>query len=300
MRVAINGFGRIGRTILRQILLRPECQDIEVVAINDIAPLESCVYLLRYDTVFGPLPLDVAWDGNVLGVAGRSIPMTNAQNISDLDLSDVDVVIECTGAANTRGFAGRGLAAGARNILISGPSPAAEVTVVIGANDEMLGAHRIVSNASCTTNALAPLLKAIHDDLGVRQGHMTTVHCYTGSQPMVDAPRASLARSRAGAVSMVPTTTSATQLVGRVLPELDGRISGAAVRVPAISVSCIDVTLQLDRQPEDGMRSYLAARFADHPPRCGRLDRHACAVGICGAGVKRWRSVTCRRRHFAA
>ncbi|MEM8691067.1 MAG: glyceraldehyde 3-phosphate dehydrogenase NAD-binding domain-containing protein [Pseudomonadota bacterium] len=261
MRVAINGFGRIGRTILRQILVQPGHPDVDVVALNDIAPLDSCAYLFRYDSVFGPYPGEVRGEDGALVVDTRRIPFRAEPDITALDLSDVDVLIECTGKANTREVAGLGLKAGAKNVLISGPSDAADITLVLGANDHLLTDQRVVSNASCTTNALAPLLRVLHEDLGVAQGHMTTIHCYTGSQPMVDAPRASHARSRAGAVSMIPTTTSATRLVGEILPQLKDRISGAAVRVPTLSVSAVDLVLQLDKLPEKGLNAYLKERF---------------------------------------
>lgn len=265
MRIAINGFGRIGRTILRQLLSDPAHTDIEIALINDIAASDVCAYLFRYDSVFGPFPGDVSVIDGMLHVAGREIRFTTQPDISVLDLSDIDLVIECTGTANTLNIASRGLDAGATSVLISGPSPAAEVTVVLGANDDALGDQRIVSNASCTTNAIAPLLKALNDDLGIVSGHMTTIHCYTGSQPMVDAPRSNPARSRAGAVSMVPTTTSATALVNHVLPELEGKISGAAVRVPCISVSAVDLTVQLQTLPDCAAETYLASLAADHP-----------------------------------
>lgn len=249
MRIALNGFGRIGRTILRQILHAPGHPDIDIALINDIAPLDSCAYLFRYDSVFGPFPGTVTAAPGTLDAGQRSIPFTHKRDLSDLDLSGVDVLLECTGTVTQHSHAARGLRAGARNVLISGPSDLSVPTIVLGANEDMLGDAEIVSNASCTTNALAPLLRAINDQYGIRRGHNTTVHCYTGSQPMVDAPRGDFARSRAGAVSMVPTTTSATKLIDRVLPDIAGRVSGAAVRVPVISVSAIDVTLQLETPP---------------------------------------------------
>ncbi len=248
MRIAINGFGRIGRTILRQVLTCAQASDIEVVRINDIAPLKTCAFLFQYDSTFGPFPGEVSGQGGVLSAAGRDIAVTHEGDLSRVDLDGVDVVLECTGVARTSGVAMRGLGAGARKVLISGPSPAAEVTVVLGANEGELGAARIVSNASCTTNAMAPLLKVVDRIAGIERAHMTTIHCYTNSQPMVDAPRGErgddLARSRAGALSMVPTTTSATALIDLVLPHLAGRISGAAVRVPVASVSAVDLVVQ--------------------------------------------------------
>lgn len=248
MRIAINGFGRIGRTILRLLSTTRAGAGVEVVAINDIAPLASCAYLLKWDSVFGPFPGEVTDSDAGLTVDGVTIPFTRARDIRALDLAGVDVVLECTGAAGNRAGAEAGLDAGARAVLISGPSDAADVTVVLGANEGDIGAHRIVSNASCTTNALAPLLKLLDDTAGVVSGHMTTVHCYTGSQPTIDRPHDDLARSRAAALSMVPTTTSAGRLIGGVLPHLAGRIEARAVRVPTASVSAIDLTCQTERR----------------------------------------------------
>lgn len=247
MKIAINGFGRIGRAILRQILTSPRGAGIEVVRINDIAPLDMCAYLFQYDSTFGPFPETVEHGDKMLTVVGRSIQMSHHADITQADLSNVDVVLECTGIARTSDVAERGLAAGARKVLISGPSPAAEQTVVLGANDDVLDGARIISNASCTTNALAPLVKLVDQIAGIDAAHMTTIHCYTNSQPMVDAPRGDFARSRGGAQSMVPTSSSATHLIDTVLPHLAGRISGAAVRVPSASVSAVDLVVQLSR-----------------------------------------------------
>lgn len=265
MRIVINGFGRIGRTVLRQILALPERETIEVVQINDIAPIETCAYLFKYDSVFGPYPGEVSADDRSLTITGTKIPFSGEPDLSVLDLSGVDVVLECTGKAKTTEIAERGLKAGAENILISGPSPAADLTLVLGANEEKLNGHRIVSNGSCTTNALAPLLRGLDDAIGIESGHMTTIHCYTGSQPMVDAPRGPLERSRAGGVSMVPTTTSATKLVGKVLPQIDGKITGAAVRVPTISVSAVDLTVTWQRPVSATVNELLRDIFADSP-----------------------------------
>lgn len=247
MKLAINGFGRIGRTILRQLLAAPRATDIDLVLINDIAPLDTCAYLFEYDSTFGPWRGDVATGADSLIVDGLAIPVTHSADLARVDLSDVDVLLDCTGIARSSDVAARGLSAGAGKVLISGPSPAAEITVVLGANEALLGNARIVSNASCTTNGLAPLARMIDDIAGITSAHMTTIHCYTNSQPMVDAPRGDLARSRAGALSMVPTTSSATHLIDEVLPHLAGRISGAAVRVPTASVSAVDLVVQLDR-----------------------------------------------------
>ncbi len=247
MKIAINGFGRIGRTILRQILTSPGGSGIEVLCINDIADPQMCAYLFQYDSTFGPYPGTVALDGDRLCVEGRHIPLHQQANVTALDLSGVDVLLECTGIARSTDVAERGLAAGAAKVLISGPSPAAEATVVYGVNTGDLAAAKIVSNGSCTTNAVAALVQLIDQVAGIETGHMTTIHCYTNSQPMVDAPRGDFARSRGGAQSMVPTTTSAMHLIDVVLPHLRGRISGAAVRVPTASVSAVDLVVRLNR-----------------------------------------------------
>ena len=245
--LALNGFGRIGRTILR-ILAKAANGDLRLVLINDIELLESCAYLFEYDSVFGPFSGRVETRPGMLIVDDQKIPFHSVRDISALDLSGVDVVLECTGHNDAREAIERGLRAGAGAVLISGPSKAADVTLVIGANDERLGSERVVSNASCTTNALAPLLKVLDEAFGVVSGQMTTVHCYTGSQPTVDKPRGDAARSRAAALSMVPTTTSAGRLIGEVLPELAGRIEARAIRVPTASVSAIDLTVATERR----------------------------------------------------
>jgi len=244
IRVAINGFGRIGRSVLRA-WLGGGWPEIEIVALNDIAPLSTCAYLFQYDSVFGPWPEEVEAGEGVLRIGTCALPFTQVADLALLDLSGIDVVMECTGLARTRSFAEAGLDAGARRVLVSGPSPEADITVVLGANDAaLLPAHRVVSNASCTTNAVAPLAAAIDAEWGLESALMTTVHCYTGSQPTVDMPMGEdFARSRAAALSMVPTTTSAAKLVDVVLPHLAGRITGSAVRVPVASVSCVDLAV---------------------------------------------------------
>ncbi|NYS24476.1 aldehyde dehydrogenase [Rhodobacteraceae bacterium 2376] len=248
IRVAINGFGRIGRTVLRA-WLQGGWPDIEIVAVNDIATPEDCAYLFEYDSIFGPFRGDVALADGALSVNRTRLRLTHASDLSEIDLADVDLVMECTGRADRVEVARRGIRAGARRVLISGPSAAAEVTVVLGANEaDLRPEHALISNASCTTNALAPLARVLDDTLGIETGWMTTIHCYTGSQPTVDAPRGDPARSRAAALSMVPTTTSAQRLLESVLPDLGGRLEAAAVRVPTASVSAIDLAF-LPRQP---------------------------------------------------
>lgn len=262
LRVFINGFGRIGRTILRQIQQGENASRVEIVGINDVAPLETCVYLLRYDSVYGRFPSAVEAGKKQLNIAGRVIPFHCEQDLRALDLRNVDVVLECTGRVSDQKFAKAGIDAGAANVLISGPSAYAEKTIVIGANELDLGSARIVSNASCTTNAIAPLLRMIDLGLGISRAHITTIHCYTGSQPTVDQPGISLERSRAAAVSMVPTTTSAADQIINVLPELQGRLSVTAIRVPCISVSAIDATLQISEDTDEAFDEFLREAFA--------------------------------------
>ena len=257
MRIVINGFGRIGRTILRQILTQPGHDDIEVALINDIAPLETCAYLFKYDSTFGPLPCDVAAEKAGLRVGNKFIPFSSSPFLARADFANVDVVMECTGQIKSCEDAERGLNAGSGTVLISGPSEFANTTIVLGANDETLGEARIVSNSSCTTNAIAPLLRAIDLGFGIERAHVTTIHCYTNSQPMVDSPRRDLARSRAGAESMVPTTTSAMSELLKVLPDVGKLTSVAAVRVPSISVSAIDATLQLSTPVGPSTNAFL-------------------------------------------
>lgn len=272
MRVFINGFGRIGRTVLRAALqaraaglsnlqaqnppikhppIKHPWQDVNICGINDIAAADICAYLFEYDSIFGPwrgtVALDTAQSPPALVVDGYAIPLWQTADIGGLDLSGVDVVMECTGRADTPAVAQRGLVAGARRVLISGPSRAADVTVVLGANTAALQGQKIVSNASCTTNALAPLAALLHTHWGITAGTMTTIHCYTGSQPTLDAPGADFARSRAAALSMVPTTTSAQRLLDAVLPDIAGRIIGSAVRVPTASVSAVDLAVLVQR-----------------------------------------------------
>jgi glyceraldehyde 3-phosphate dehydrogenase len=250
MRVFINGFGRIGRSVLRAYMQTPaQWPDIRIAGINDIAASDMCAYLFEYDSIYGPWRGTVSLTDTALVVNGLSIPLHRTQDISTLSLRDVDVVMECTGRADTTTIAARGLQAGAGRILISGPSNAADFTVVLGANDAQLAKQTIVSNASCTTNAMAPLVRLIHENWGIVTGSMTTIHCYTGSQPTIDAPAADYARSRAAALSMVPTTTSAQRLLDLVLPATAGRIHAQAVRVPTASVSAVDLCVMVERAP---------------------------------------------------
>ncbi|PKP83924.1 MAG: glyceraldehyde-3-phosphate dehydrogenase [Alphaproteobacteria bacterium HGW-Alphaproteobacteria-2] len=248
--IAINGFGRIGRSVLRAWLAAPDrWPGLEIVAVNDIAGPEMAAYLFEYDSVFGRWPGRVREEPRALVIDGRRIGFTAEADWARLDLSGVDVVMECSGKTRERAAAEGLFAAGAGRVLVSGPCPDADYTVVLGANEAGLApGQRVVSNASCTTNALAPLAWLLDEAFGVETGFMTTVHCYTGSQPTVDAPRGDFARSRAAALSMVPTTSSAERLADLVLPHLAGRIEGAAIRVPTASVSAVDLTV-MTRKP---------------------------------------------------
>lgn len=245
-RVFINGLGRIGRTVLRA-WAQGAAPDIQIVGLNDRAAAEVCAHLFEYDSIFGPYRGEVAFADGVLSIDSHRIPLHTTEDISALNLAGVDVVMECTGHADDRTVAERGILAGARRILVSGPSDAADATIVLGANDDLLGDQQIVSNASCTTNALAPLVKLLDETWGLKTGWMTTIHCYTSSQPTIDQPRGDLGRSRAASLSMVPTTTSADRLLDTVLPHIAGRVEGAAVRVPVASVSAVDLSVTLDR-----------------------------------------------------
>ena len=280
LKIAINGFGRIGRSVLR-ILLRDR-RDVEVVLINDIAALETCAYLFEYDSVYGPWSEPVSFHERTLTVGKVSIPFHHASDISKLDLQGVDVLLECTGHANSRAVALRGIEAGAKRVLISGPSASADVTLVLGANEEAFSGQSVISNASCTTNALAPLLRIVDEEFGIIGGQMTTIHCYTASQPTIDQPRSDLARSRAAALSMVPTSTSAHAIVGEVLPHLAGLIEARALRVPTASVSAIDLTVAVRHVSDlDAMRAKLK-QAADGSPLLGWIEKPLVSVDLRG------------------
>jgi glyceraldehyde 3-phosphate dehydrogenase len=250
MQIFINGFGRIGRSTLRAYMQTPTAwPKLQIAGINDIAAADMCAYLFEYDSIYGPWRGSVSLTTTALVVNGQPIPLHRTQDISNLNLRGIDVVMECTGRADSLAIAQRGLQAGAARVLISGPSAAAEYTVVLGANDAGLAMQKIVSNASCTTNAMAPLMRLIDENWGVVTGSMTTIHCYTGSQPTIDAPASDYARSRAAALSMVPTTTSAQRLLDQVLPQIAGRIHASAVRVPTASVSAVDLSVIVEHPP---------------------------------------------------
>jgi glyceraldehyde 3-phosphate dehydrogenase len=243
-RVAINGFGRIGRLVARAILEKQD-SGLELVAINDLADAESNALLFKRDSVHGAWPGEVRADGNDLIVDGRRIKVTAERDPASLPhgANGVDIALECTGFFADRDSAGKHLTAGARKVLISAPAKGVDLTVVYGVNhDKLTAEHRIVSNASCTTNCLAPVAKVMNDSVGIARGLMTTVHAYTNDQKILDQIHPDKRRARAAAMSMIPTTTGAARAVGEVLPELKGKLDGSAIRVPTPNVSLVDLT----------------------------------------------------------
>jgi len=242
IRVAINGFGRIGRLVLRAIV-ESKRRDIVVVGVNDLGPIETNAHLLRYDSVHGRFPGPVKVDGDYMIVDGHKIRVTALRDPAQLPHKDlgVDIALECTGIFTSKEKASAHLAAGAKKVLISAPADGVDLTVVYGVNHQKLTKdHLVVSNASCTTNCLAPVAKVMHEAFGIAQGFMTTIHSYTNDQPVHDQLRKDLYRARGAAQSMIPTSTGAAKAVGLVLPELKGRLDGVAVRVPTPNVSLVD------------------------------------------------------------
>jgi glyceraldehyde 3-phosphate dehydrogenase len=242
VRVAINGFGRIGRNVLRAIAESGRT-DIEVVGINDLGPVETNAHLLRYDSVHGRFPGEVTVKGDTISVGNGAIKVTAIKDPSTLPWKDlgVDIALECTGIFTAKDKASAHLNAGAKRVLISAPGENADLTVVYGVNhDKLTKDHKVVSNASCTTNCLAPVAKVLNDAIGIEKGFMTTIHAYTGDQPTLDTMHKDLYRARAAALSMIPTSTGAAKAVGLVLPELNGKLDGVAIRVPTPNVSVVD------------------------------------------------------------
>ena len=242
VKVAINGFGRIGRNVLRAIIESGRT-DIEVVAINDLGPIETNAHLLRFDSVHGRFPNTVTVQGDTLDAGRGPIKVTAVKNPAELPHKElgVDVALECTGIFTARDKAKAHLDAGAKRVLVSAPGDGADLTVVFGVNhDKLTKDHLVVSNASCTTNCLAPVAKVLNDLVGIDKGFMTTIHSYTGDQPTLDTMHKDLYRGRAAALSMIPTTTGAAKAVGLVLPDLNGRLDGTSIRVPTPNVSVVD------------------------------------------------------------
>ena len=243
IKVAINGFGRIGRNILRGIIESGRT-DIEVVAINDLGPVETNAHLLQYDSVHGKFPAEVKVSGDTIDVGRGAIKVTAIRDPKELPWGDmgVDIAMECTGIFADRDKAAVHLENGSKRVLVSAPASGADLTVVYGVNHDQLTAdHMVVSNASCTTNCLAPVASVLHELVGIEQGFMTTIHSYTGDQPVLDTMHKDLYRARAAASSMIPTTTGAARAVGLVLPELNGKLDGVSIRVPTPNVSVVDL-----------------------------------------------------------
>ena len=247
VKVAINGFGRIGRNVLRAIVESGRT-DIEVVAINDLGPVETNAHLIRYDSVHGKFPGTVTVDGDTIDVGRGPIKVTAVRDPKELPWDGVDIAMECTGIFTAREKAAFHLENGSKRVLVSAPAAGADKTIVYGVNHETLTKDDlVVSNASCTTNCLSPVAKVLQDTVGITRGFMTTIHSYTGEQPTLDTMHSDLYRARAAAMSMIPTSTGAAKAVGLVLPELNGKLDGVAIRVPTPNVSVVDLTFEAGR-----------------------------------------------------
>ena len=247
VKVAINGFGRIGRNVLRAIIESGR-SDIEVVAINDLGPVETNAHLLRFDSVHGRFPGEVTTGEDWIDAGRGRMRVTAIRNPNELPWGDVDIALECTGIFTARDKAAAHLDNGAKRVLISAPGAGADKTIVYGVNHDTLSADDvIVSNASCTTNCLSPVAKVLNDTIGIAKGFMTTIHSYTGDQPTLDTMHKDLYRARAAALNMIPTSTGAAKAVGLVLPELAGKLDGVAIRVPTPNVSVVDLVFEAAR-----------------------------------------------------
>ncbi|HBG98215.1 MAG TPA: type I glyceraldehyde-3-phosphate dehydrogenase [Rhodobacteraceae bacterium] len=265
VKVAINGFGRIGRNILRAIVESGRT-DIEVVAVNDLGPVETNAHLVRYDSVHGRFPGTVTVDGDSIDVGRGPIRVTAIRDPRELPWDGVDIAMECTGLFTARDKAAMHLENGSKRVLISAPGAGADKTIVYGVNHASLtAADTVVSNASCTTNCLAPVAKVLNDAIGIDRGFMTTIHSYTGDQPTLDTMHKDLYRSRAAAMSMIPTSTGAAKAVGLVLPELAGRLDGVAIRVPTPNVSVVDLVFETSRATSTDEINAAIRAAADGP-----------------------------------
>ena len=265
VKVAINGFGRIGRNVLRAIAESGR-EDIRVVAINDLGPVETNAHLLQFDSVHGRYPGEVRVDGDAIDIGTGPIRVTAVRDPGELPWDGVDIALECTGIFTSRDTAAAHLDNGSKRVLVSAPASGADKTIVYGVNhDTLTPDDLVVSNASCTTNCLSPVAKVLNDAVGIRNGFMTTIHSYTGDQPTLDTMHKDLYRARAAAMSMIPTSTGAAKAVGLVLPELNGKLDGVAIRVPTPNVSVVDVTFKDERDttPEEINDAIRAA--ADGP-----------------------------------
>ena len=250
VKVAINGFGRIGRNVFRALIEYPR-SDVEIIAVNTIPSLSESAYLLEFDSVHGKLPAPVTTDGDMMYVGSNKVCFLSERDPEALDWGalGVDIVMECTGIFTDANKAAAHLRGGAKKVLVSAPSKGADLTVVYGVNHMLISPeHKIISNASCTTNCLAPIAHVLHNTCGIKQGFMTTIHSYTGDQRILDTEHKDLYRSRAAALNMIPTTTGAAKAVGLVLPELNGKLDGVAIRVPTPNVSAVDFVFEPVKQ----------------------------------------------------
>jgi glyceraldehyde 3-phosphate dehydrogenase len=279
-RVGINGFGRIGRCVLRSALADPE---LEFVAVNDLTDAATLAHLLKYDSVHGRLD-DVQTSGDGLRVAGREIKVLAERDPAALGWGKlgVDIVIESTGLFTKREAAAKHLEAGAKKVIISAPATEPDATIALGVNHEIYdpASHHVVSNASCTTNCLAPVAKVLLQEFGLKRGWMTTTHAYTNDQRILDLPHSDMRRARAAAVSMIPTSTGAARAVGLVLPELQGKLDGISIRVPTPDVSVVDLVAELDRSASAEPRSWIPPT-----PRCSTAPWSRCWPGTTTSGA---------------
>ena len=251
VRVAINGFGRIGRNVLRAIIENNRT-DISVIAINDLGPVKTNAHLLKFDSIHGKFPNKIDTTENSINVGTGPIRVTAIKNPEELPWNDIDIALECTGIFNEKEAAGKHLKNGSKRVLVSAPCKNADKTIVFGVNHKTLTKNDlVVSNASCTTNCLAPVVKVLHEKLEIKRGFMTTVHSYTGDQPTLDTMHSDLYRSRAAAMNMIPTSTGAARAVGLVIPELNGKLDGVSIRVPTPNVSVVDLTFESSKETSE-------------------------------------------------
>jgi len=284
LKIGINGFGRIGRLVLRAA----RNTDVEVVGINDLTDARTLAHLLKYDSVHGRFPGEIKAGDNTIEVDGREIPISQERQPGDIPWFDrgAKIAVECTGRFTDRESAGQHLTAGAERVVISAPASDPDVTIVLGVNDEEYdpASHFIVSNASCTTNCLAPVCKVLNDGWGIEAGWMTTIHAYTNDQGLLDAPHKDPRRARAAALSMIPTSTGAAKAIGLVLPELKGKFDGYAMRVPTADVSVVDLSVRLSRQTDAAAINAAMLEAANGPMR-GVLqvcDEPLVSIDFCG------------------
>ncbi len=266
IKVGINGFGRIGRNMLRASLSRP---DIDIVAVNDLTDAKTLAHLLKYDSVHGHFPGEVAVSADTIDIQGKSMKVLSERNPAELPWKElgVDIVVESTGFFTSKDKAEAHIKAGARKVIISAPAKGADFTVCYGVNhtDYDAAKHHVISNASCTTNCLSPVAKVLHENFKIKRGLMTTIHSYTNDQKILDLPHSDLRRARAAALSMIPTSTGAASAVGLVLPELNGKLDGMAIRVPTPNVSVVDLSFETEKGPSAEEINAAMKKAADGP-----------------------------------